>query len=71
VSAAGSENHDLGYPIVVAPSVRSALTEFLARQGGRFVVLCDANVVSYGRDLTGGIRDRLALIPVRLGERRN
>jgi 3-dehydroquinate synthase len=70
VSALGSENHDLGYPIVVAPSVRTALTEFLAGQGGRFVVLCDANVASYGHELTDGVRDRLAFIPVKLGERR-
>ncbi len=70
MSALGSENHDLGYPIVVAPSVRAALTDFLARQGGRFVVLCDANVVSYGHELTNGVRDRLAFIPARLGERR-
>ena len=70
MSALGSENHDLGYPIVASPSVRAALREYLARQGGRFVVLCDANVTSYGRDLTNGVRDRLAFIPVKLGERR-
>jgi 3-dehydroquinate synthase len=70
VSAAGSENHDLGYPIVVAPSIKTALSEFLARNGERFVVLADANVVAYARELSGGFRERLALIPVRLGERR-
>jgi len=67
---AGLENHDLGYPIVVAPSVKSALSEFLARQNERFVVLCDANVVAYGHELTDRHRDRLAFIPVKLGERR-
>ncbi len=70
MSALGSENHDLGYPIVVAPSVRGALTDFLERQGERFVVLCDANVAAYGRDLTNGVRNCIAFIPVRLGERR-
>lgn len=70
MSAYGSENHDLGYPIVVAPSVRAALNDFLAGQGGRFVVLADANVASYARELTDGSRARMAVIPLKLGERR-
>jgi len=68
VSAAASENHDLGYPVYVAPSVRPVLRGFLEKRE-RFVVLSDANVANYARELTRS-RDRLALIPVRLGEPR-
>jgi 3-dehydroquinate synthase len=69
VNAEGSENRDLGYPIVVAPSVRTALREFLQRHD-RFAVLSDVNTLTYARHLTDGMRDRLAIVPVRLGERR-
>lgn len=70
MTAGVSENRDLGYPIVVAPSVRKALATFIAERGDRFTVLCDANVLAYARQLTRGLRGRIALIPVRLGERR-
>jgi 3-dehydroquinate synthase len=70
VSAEASENRDLGYPIFVAPSVRAPLRNFVAQSADRFVVLCDANVVPYARQLTRGLKGRLALIPVKLGERR-
>lgn len=69
MSADISENRDLGYPIVVAGSVRTVLREFLQRQG-RFAVLSDARTLRYANDLTGKVRERLAVIPIRLGERR-
>lgn len=64
------ENRDLGYPIIVAQSVRQPLEQLTTARGQRFVVLCDANVATYARALTGGLRRRLALVQVRLGERR-
>jgi len=70
MNAGASENHDLGYPIFVAPSVRKPLAEFLNGRGDRFVVLTDANVLPYAQQLTRGVRGRLAFIPVTLGERR-
>ncbi len=70
MSAEASENRDLGYPIFVAPSVRPAFATFINQSSDRFVVLCDANVLPYARQLTRGLKRRLALIPVALGERR-
>jgi len=70
VSIEATENRDLGYPIFVAPSVRPAFANFIAEHGERFAVLCDANVMSYARQLTRSLRGRIALIPVELGERR-
>ena len=64
------ENFDLGYPIVVERSVRNHLRALLEQNGSRFAVLCDANVEQYARELTRGLRGRLVLFPVRLGERR-
>ena len=69
MSAETSENRDLGYPIIAAASVRARLREFLQNQG-RFVVLSDMNALNYATDLTGRMRERIALIPIRLGERR-
>jgi 3-dehydroquinate synthase len=65
-----TENRDLGYPILVAPSVRRAFSDFIAARGERFIALCDANVLSYAGQMTRGVRGRIALIPVELGERR-
>ncbi len=61
----------LGYPIVVAANVRQQLVQFL-RACGRFVVLCDANrhVRTYAQSLTRGVRGRIDVIPVQLGEPR-
>lgn len=64
-------NDDLGYPIVVAHSVRGSLRDFL-RQGGakHFVVLCDRNVADIAQYLTGDGGGRTALRSFALGERR-
>lgn len=57
--------------IVVEGSVREPLRRFMRdRQVTRYVVLCDANVLSIARSLTRGIRGRLALLAFALGERR-
>ncbi len=65
------EPSDLGYPIVVAPSVRLPLSEFLRDRGAsRSIVLCDENVVGYARDLTDTLKGRLGLLPFALGEKR-
>lgn len=69
MSAETSENRDLGYPIVVGASVRSALREFLKKHD-RFIVLTDENTRKYGNELTARMRERIAVIPIRLGERR-
>lgn len=64
-------NYDLGYPIVVDRNVREPLRAFVSERSiGRFVVLCDKNVVEYAADLTRGLRGRLAVIPFELGEKR-
>lgn len=64
-------NDDLGYPIVVAQSIRSSLLEFLKQRNiGRFVVLCDCNVADIARSVTGGIAGRAAVRTFALGERR-
>jgi 3-dehydroquinate synthase len=68
-----SRNDDLGYPIIVAPDVRSHIREFLdGKNIRRFVVLCDARpeVVRIARYVSDGIPGRLAIIPVPLGEQR-
>ncbi|MEO6912566.1 MAG: 3-dehydroquinate synthase [Candidatus Baltobacteraceae bacterium] len=64
------EPNDLGYPIVVAPSVRLPLHAFLHDRGTRFIVLCDRNVVEYADELTRRVKGRLAVVPVALGEER-
>ena len=56
--------------IVVEGSVREPLRQFMRNRAGRYVVLCDANVLSYARSLTRGISGRLALLAFELGERR-
>lgn len=64
-------NDDLGYPIVVAQSVRDSLREFMKRRGiKRFVVLCDRNVAGIAQHLTDGIAGRAKLCSFALGERR-
>ena len=63
-------NDDLGYPIVVDYSIRPALREFFSAHGGRFVVLCDRNVLEYAHRLTDGVRGRTAVLAFELGERR-
>lgn len=65
-----SLNDDLGYPIVVDYSIRRALREFLSSFPGRFVVLCDRNVLAYAEQLTGGVAGRTAMLPFALGEKR-
>lgn len=70
MTSEASENRDLGYRILVAPSIQRAFRDFIAERGDRFVVLCDANVLSYAEQLTRGLRGRMGLVPVRLGERR-
>lgn len=65
------EPSGLGYPIVVAPSVRLPLRAFLRdRDIFRFIVLCDENVLPYARELTDHLKGRLALLPFALGEKR-
>lgn len=61
---------DLGYPIVVDYSIRRPLREFLHDYGGRFVVLCDRNVLSYARELTDGVAGCIGVLEFELGERR-
>ncbi len=61
---------DLGYPVFVDYSIRKAFVNFVREQLGRFVVLCDERTVGYARDVTNGLRGRLAVVPVPLGERR-
>jgi 3-dehydroquinate synthetase len=57
--------------VVVQGSVREPLRRFVRERGiDRFVVLCDANVVSYARDVTLGLRGRLDVLPFELSERR-
>lgn len=64
-------NDDLGYPIVVAQSVREPLHAFFAERGiERSVVLCDRSVLGYARELTRGIPGRIGLLAFDLGERR-
>lgn len=57
--------------VLVEGSVREPLRRFIAERGiERFVVLCDENVRESAERLTRGIRGRLQLISVPLGERR-
>src|SRR5581483_10783464 len=66
-------NDDLGYPIIVAPDVRSHVREFIAQKNiHRCIVLSDAqpDVVRVARRVTNGIPGKLALIPIQLGEKR-
>ena len=65
-----SRNDDLGYPIVVAPSIRSHLRRFITERYGEFVVLCDRNLAATADRLTRGIRGKLGLMPFDLGEKR-
>lgn len=64
-----SRNDDLGYPIVVAGSVRSEFRRFVAERCGDIVVLCDRNVAALASEITcsGGRRQMLRF---ELGERR-
>ncbi|MDQ2681037.1 MAG: 3-dehydroquinate synthase [Candidatus Eremiobacteraeota bacterium] len=62
---------DLGYPIVVEPSVANALRTFVKERGlRRYIVLCDENVLGCAHVLTDRIKGRLAILPFALGERR-
>lgn len=61
---------ELGYPIVVSESAREPLRAFLRDRGARFVVLADENVAGTAQDLTRGIRGRLDVRAIPLGERR-
>jgi 3-dehydroquinate synthase len=57
--------------IVVDGSVREPLRTYLASHGiGRWLVLCDANVVEKARALTRGIPGSLGVYAFTLGERR-
>jgi len=60
---------DLGYPIVVADSVRTPLRALLRERGQRFAVLCDANVTDLAETLTRGPK-RIGVFAFDLGERR-
>jgi 3-dehydroquinate synthase len=68
---AAQEKHQVVTEIVVEGSAREPLRRFMReRSVTRYVVLCDANVLDYAQQLTRGIRGRLNVVPVRLGERR-
>lgn len=58
------------YPIVVEADVRTHLRDFVRSRFTRFVVLTDANVATYARRLTRGIKGRLAVEAFALGEPR-
>jgi len=51
-------------------SVRTPLHECLNARGGRFIVLCDTNVLPYAHRLTDGLRGRIAVLAFSLGEPR-
>lgn len=65
-----SVNDDLGYPIVLDYSVRKPLHAFIRERFGRFLVLCDEQVLEYAQSLTRGLPRRIDVIPFALGERR-
>jgi 3-dehydroquinate synthase len=57
--------------ITVEGSVREPLRQFVADRGiDRFVVLCDANVAHYAREVTRGLRGGIGFLPFALGEKR-
>ncbi len=66
-------NDDLGYPVVVGYNLRAEFRAFLhERDIRRFVVLCDTqrDVEALARRFTNGIKGRLAVLPIALGESR-
>ena len=64
-------NLDLPYPITIADDARSSLRSMLSDGAiERFVVLSDAGTARYAEALTGGMRGRLGLCVVALGERK-
>lgn len=66
-----SSNHDLAYPIVIEESVREPLRTFARERGiAPYAVLCDAQVLSYARDLTRGIPGCLGILAFQLGEQK-
>lgn len=65
-----SRTDDLGYPVFVDYTIRAPFRDFVRAQLGSFIVLCDENTLGYARELTSGLRGRLAVIPIALGERR-
>ncbi|MHB8144218.1 MAG: 3-dehydroquinate synthase [Vulcanimicrobiaceae bacterium] len=62
---------ELGYPIVVAESVRRSLREFARERSlRRFVVLCDRNVAATAGEAARALGGRVPVLGFELGERR-
>lgn len=64
-------NESLGYPIIVGPGALSVVPDLVSEgQYERHVILVDRNIEPYARALERMLHGTLALIPVRLGERK-